>query len=269
MADAASDPLRPRDGCGRGARARRRPVPRGPRARRGERPRRLVHSWRDRWGRASPPARPPAPAASTRRSPRRAPDSARASDADLPSARETLCQSVTRSRAAWRRRLEGVTRRASGGVSEVTPTSGGLHEAHRPCRRRLCSPSPQSPASPAPRALTPSTGRRRPSTRSPSRGTALSPPTPTSAVLSFGVDTRAATAKAALAANGREMRQVIAAVKAAGGRDVGTLAVSLSQMLGDNGEPNGFAASNTVTAGPTSAGQERSSTRPWRRGRTR
>ena len=73
--------------------------------------------------------------------------------------------------------------------------------------------------------------------------------TPTFAVLSFGVDSRAATAKAALAANGRDMRQVIAAVKAAGGRDVGTLSVSLSQVLGDNGEPNGFAASNTVTSG--------------------
>ena len=36
--------------------------------------------------------------------------------------------------------------------------------------------------------------------------------TPTSAVMSFGVDSRAATAKAALAANAREMRAVIAAV---------------------------------------------------------
>lgn len=73
--------------------------------------------------------------------------------------------------------------------------------------------------------------------------------TPTSAVLSFGVDSHAATAKAALAANARDMRQVIGALKAAGARDVGTLSVSLSQVLGDNGEPNGFAASNTVTAG--------------------
>ena len=59
---------------------------------------------------------------------------------------------------------------------------------------------------------------------------------------------RAATAKAALAANAREMRQVIAAVKAAGGRDVGTQSVSLSQVLGQNGEPTGFAASNVVSA---------------------
>ena len=72
--------------------------------------------------------------------------------------------------------------------------------------------------------------------------------TPTSAVLSFGVDSRAQTAKAALAANARDMRAVIAAVKAAGGKDVGTSSVSVSQVLGPNGEQNGFAASNAVTA---------------------
>ncbi len=71
---------------------------------------------------------------------------------------------------------------------------------------------------------------------------------PTTATFTFGVDIRAATAKAALAANAREMRQVIAAVKAAGGRQVGTQSVSLSQVLGQNNEPSGFAASNVVTA---------------------
>lgn len=71
---------------------------------------------------------------------------------------------------------------------------------------------------------------------------------PTTAVLSLGVDTRAASAKAALAANAREMRQVIDAVKAAGGRQVRTQSVSLSQVLGQNGEPAGFAASNLVSA---------------------
>ena len=71
---------------------------------------------------------------------------------------------------------------------------------------------------------------------------------PTTAVLSLGVDVRAATAKAALAANAREMRQVIDAVKAAGGRQVGTQSVSLSQVFGQNGEPAGFAASNVVSA---------------------
>ena len=71
---------------------------------------------------------------------------------------------------------------------------------------------------------------------------------PTIAVLSLGVDTRAASAKAALSANAREMRQVIDAVKAAGGREVRTQSVSLSQVLGQNGEPAGFAASNVVSA---------------------
>ena len=42
------------------------------------------------------------------------------------------------------------------------------------------------------------------------------------------------------------MRQVIAAVKSAGGRDVGTQSVSLSQVFTNNGEPSGFAASNIV-----------------------
>lgn len=71
---------------------------------------------------------------------------------------------------------------------------------------------------------------------------------PTTAAFSFGVDSRAETARAALAANSREMREVIAAVKAAGGRDVGTQSVSLAQAFGPDGVPAGFAASNVVTA---------------------
>ena len=71
---------------------------------------------------------------------------------------------------------------------------------------------------------------------------------PTTAVISFGVDSRAATAKGALAANSREMRVVIAAVKAAGGKNVTTQSVNLSQAFGPDGALNGFAASNVVTA---------------------
>jgi len=71
---------------------------------------------------------------------------------------------------------------------------------------------------------------------------------PTTGVFTFGVDVRAATAKAALAANAREMREVIAAVKAAGGRQVGTQSVWLSQVFGENNEPSGFATSNVVSA---------------------
>ena len=67
-------------------------------------------------------------------------------------------------------------------------------------------------------------------------------------MLSLGVDTRAASAKAALSANAREMRQVIDAVRAAGGRELRTQSVSLSQVLGQNGETAGFAASNVVSA---------------------
>jgi uncharacterized protein YggE len=71
---------------------------------------------------------------------------------------------------------------------------------------------------------------------------------PTSASFSFGVDVRAASAKGAIAANAREMRQVIAAVKSAGGRNVGTQSVALSQAFTNEGEPSGFAASNVVIA---------------------
>ena len=41
---------------------------------------------------------------------------------------------------------------------------------------------------------------------------------------------------------------MIAAVKGAGGSQVGTQSVSLSQVLGQNSEVTGFAASNVVTA---------------------
>lgn len=71
---------------------------------------------------------------------------------------------------------------------------------------------------------------------------------PTRATLSFGVDSRADSAKAALAVNGKEMRKVIDAVRAAGGRDVGTQSVSLSQVLGRDNQIIGFAAVNSVSA---------------------
>ena len=65
---------------------------------------------------------------------------------------------------------------------------------------------------------------------------------PTSASFSFGVDVRAASAKAAIAANSREMRQVIAAVKSAGYRYVtldleGLRSGNLNQALDDAGRP--------------------------------
>ena len=91
-------------------------------------------------------------------------------------------------------------------------------------------------------------GAQRRTTRSPSPATARSaasrPPPPSRSASTSG----RRRAKAAIAANAREMRQVIAAVKAAGGRDVGTQSVSLSQVFDQNGEPSGFAASNVVSA---------------------
>ncbi len=71
---------------------------------------------------------------------------------------------------------------------------------------------------------------------------------PGRATFSFGVDSRADTARAALAANGKEMRKVIDAVKAGGGRDVGTQSVSLSQVLGQDSQIIAFAAANSVSA---------------------
>ncbi len=72
--------------------------------------------------------------------------------------------------------------------------------------------------------------------------------TPTTAVFSFGVDSKAPTAKAALAANAREMRAVIGALMNAGAKNITTQSVSVSQAFGQNGAPDGFQAANTVTA---------------------
>ena len=71
---------------------------------------------------------------------------------------------------------------------------------------------------------------------------------PSRAQLSLGVDSRAANARDAAAANAKDMREVIAAVKAAGAKDVQTQSVSLSPQTGANGAVTGFVASNTVTA---------------------
>ena len=71
---------------------------------------------------------------------------------------------------------------------------------------------------------------------------------PDRAEVSAGVETRAATAKAALTANGAAMQNVIAALRANGGKDVTTQTVSLSSAYGDNGQANGFVASNVASA---------------------
>jgi uncharacterized protein len=75
---------------------------------------------------------------------------------------------------------------------------------------------------------------------------------PDRAQLSFGVETQATTAKAALAANGTEMRKVIAAIKAAGATDVQTQSVSLYPRYAESngseqGGVQGYVAQNSVS----------------------
>jgi uncharacterized protein len=79
------------------------------------------------------------------------------------------------------------------------------------------------------------------------QGTGTASAAPTKAQLGFGVESRADTAKAALAANSAAMRKVIAAVKAAGGDELQTQSVWLSPWQDENG-PSGYVATNTVSA---------------------
>ncbi len=79
-------------------------------------------------------------------------------------------------------------------------------------------------------------------------GTGVVLAVPDRAEISAGVDTRGATAKAALAANAAAMEDVLAALHRAGGTDVTTQTVSLSTTYDDNGSPNGFQASNVASA---------------------
>lgn len=72
--------------------------------------------------------------------------------------------------------------------------------------------------------------------------------TPDTALISAGVESTAATAKGALAANAAEMNKVIAALRAAGGKNVTTQYVSLSPRTSQQGQPNGFVATNSVSA---------------------
>jgi uncharacterized protein YggE len=80
------------------------------------------------------------------------------------------------------------------------------------------------------------------------QGTASVTSVPDRAELSFGVESKGASARAALSANAAEMRRVIAALKAAGATDVKTQSVSLSPQYNDKSEAQGFVATNTVSA---------------------
>jgi hypothetical protein len=71
---------------------------------------------------------------------------------------------------------------------------------------------------------------------------------PNEARMSFGVESRAATAKAAVAANADAMRKVINALRQAGAREITTQWVSVYPVNGETGSIEGYAASNSVSA---------------------
>ena len=71
---------------------------------------------------------------------------------------------------------------------------------------------------------------------------------PDRAQISAGVESRAATARAALQANAAAMEKVLDALRARGGQNVTTQTVSLSTSFDEQGSPNGFVASNVASA---------------------
>jgi uncharacterized protein YggE len=80
------------------------------------------------------------------------------------------------------------------------------------------------------------------------QGTGSVAAVPDRAELSFGVESQAPTAKAALAANAAEMRRVLAALRAAGATDLKTQYVSLSPRLDGENQVQAYAATNSVSA---------------------
>jgi uncharacterized protein len=73
--------------------------------------------------------------------------------------------------------------------------------------------------------------------------------TPNEAELSFGVETRRPTAKAAVAANADDMRRVINALRQAGAREIATQWVSVYPVSSAEGASvEGYSASNSVSA---------------------
>jgi uncharacterized protein len=71
---------------------------------------------------------------------------------------------------------------------------------------------------------------------------------PNEAQMSFGVETRRDTAKAAVSANGDAMRRVINALRQAGGREIATQWVSVYPFTDENSTLTGYSASNSVSA---------------------
>ena len=79
-------------------------------------------------------------------------------------------------------------------------------------------------------------------------GTGTVTAAPDRAEVSAGVETRGATARAALTANAAEVRQVIEALRRAGAANLRTQSVSLSARSLPDGKVEGFVAQNTVLA---------------------
>src|SRR5207342_3929461 len=72
---------------------------------------------------------------------------------------------------------------------------------------------------------------------------------PDEANFSFGVETRANTAQAAIAANATQMEKLIAALRKAGAREIATQWVSVYPVMTDDGTTvDGYSASNSVSA---------------------
>jgi len=73
--------------------------------------------------------------------------------------------------------------------------------------------------------------------------------TPNEAQMSFGVESRRPTARAAVAANADEMRRLINALRQAGAREIATQWVSVYPVSGsEDGSIDGYSASNSVSA---------------------
>jgi uncharacterized protein YggE len=72
---------------------------------------------------------------------------------------------------------------------------------------------------------------------------------PDEAQMSFGVESRGATAKAAVSANGDQMRRLVNALREAGAREIATQWVSVYPVSsGEDGRVTGYSASNSVSA---------------------
>jgi uncharacterized protein len=71
---------------------------------------------------------------------------------------------------------------------------------------------------------------------------------PDEAQMSFGVEARGATAKAAVSANADAARKIINALRQAGARELATQYVSVYPISGETGKIEGYAASNSVSA---------------------